>query len=116
VKADQLRRLKRDRKLVVDAMKMVAYQVESDLHRMLFDRYKRADDEGRTLLHAIFQSSAKLEIEDKKLKVTITRLSSPHRTKALKELCDELNKVNAKFPGSDLRIVLAAESTEHAIA
>jgi transposase len=116
VKADQLRRLKRDRKLVVDAMKMVAYQVESDLHRMLFDRYKRADDEGRTLLHAIFQSSAKLEIEDKTLKVTITRLSSPHRTKALKELCDELNKVNAKFPGSNLRIVLAAESPEHAIA
>jgi len=116
VKADGLRRLERDQKLVVDAVKMVAYQVESDLHRMLFGRYKRADDEGRTLLHAIFQSSAKLEIEDKKLKVTIARLSSAHRTKALQELCDELNKVNAKFPGSDLRIVLAVESPEHAMA
>ncbi len=42
-------------------------------------------------------------------------LSSAHRTKVLQELCDELNKVNAKFPGSDLRIVLAAESPEHAI-
>ena len=116
VKADQLRRLKRDRKLVVDAVKMVAHQVESDLHRMLFGRYQRADDEGRTLLHAIFQSPARLEIEDKELKVTIAGQSSPHRTRVLKELCDEMNKLNVNFPGSDLRIVLAAECPEHAIA
>ena len=113
VKADDLRQLPRDRKLVVDAVKMVAYQVETDLHRMLFGRYARADDEGRTLLHAIFQSSATIEVGSQQLKVTIANQSSDHRTKVLRELCEELNKLNVKFPGSELRLVLAAESPEH---
>ncbi len=93
---------------------MVAYQVESDLHRMLFGRYARADDEGRTLLHSIFQSPAKLVVGEEQLKVTIANQSSAHRTKVLKELCEELNKLDVKFPGSDLRIVLATECPEHA--
>ncbi len=114
VKADDLRQLPRDRRLVVDAVKMLAYQVEADLHRMLFGRYARADDEGRTLLQAIFQSSADIEVGAKELRVTIARQSSPHRTRVLRELCEELNKLQVKFPGSELRLVLAAEEPEHA--
>ena len=114
VKADELRQLKRDRKLVVDSIKMLAYQVESDLYRMLIGRYSRAEDEGRTLLHGIFQSSARIEVGKQELKVTIAAQSSPHKTAVLRELCEELNTLNTRFPGSDLRLILAAEGPEHA--
>jgi transposase len=115
VRADQLKQLKRDRKLVVDAVKMLAYQVESDLHRMLSASYARAEDEGRTLLQAVFQSSARLEVGAKELTVTIARQSADHRTSALRHLCEEMNKLGVEFPGSDLRLVLQVESPEHAI-
>jgi hypothetical protein len=112
VNADDLRRLPRQRRLVVDSVKMLAYQVETDLHRMLFGRYARADDEGRTLLHSIFQAPARLEPRDKELLVTIERLSQDHKTKVLRELCDEVNELEVNFPGSDLRLVLAVEPPE----
>jgi len=112
VKADDLRRLPRQRRLVVDSVKMVAYQVETDLHRMLFGRYARADDEGRTLLHSIFQAPARLEPRDGELLVTIERLSQDHKTKVMRDLCEDLNKLEVRFPGSDLRLVLAVESPE----
>jgi hypothetical protein len=114
VKAEELKQLKRDRKLVVDAIKMVAYQVESDLHRMLFGTYARAEDEGRTLLHAIFQSSAKIEVGQRELTVTIAEQSAPHKTEVLKHLCEEMNKLDVKFPGSELRLVLQVACPEHA--
>lgn len=114
VKAEGLSQLKRHRKLVVDSIKMLAYQVESELHRMLVGRYARQEDEGRTLLHGIFQSAARIEVGNDELRVTIAPQSSPHKTRVLKELCEELNTFGAKFPGSDLRLVLAADAHEHA--
>jgi hypothetical protein len=112
VSAEGLRRLKHQQKLVVDSIKMVAYQQETDLYRRLFGKYARAEEEGRTLLHAIFQSPAQIEVGKKQLTVTIARQSSDHRTRALRQLCEELNELEVKFPGSDLRLVLAAESTQ----
>ena len=114
VAATDLVQLKRHRRLVVDAIKMVAYQVESDLHGLLFGKYARAEDEGRTLLHAIFQSPARIEVGPDQLTVTIAAQSAPHRTEVVRQLCEELNEMRVKFPGSDLRLVLAAECPEHA--
>ena len=113
VSAEGLRRLKHQQKLVVDAIKMVAYQQESDLYRRLFGKYARAEEEGRTLLHAIFQSPAQIEVGKTQLTVTIARQSSDHRTRALRQLCEELNELGVKFPGSGLRLVLAAESIQN---
>jgi hypothetical protein len=41
---------------------MAAYQVETELLGMLQDHYGRVDEEGRTLLHAAFQSPARVEV------------------------------------------------------
>jgi hypothetical protein len=114
VPASDLETLRRDRKLVVDAVKMLAYQAESDLHRRIAATYRRADDEGRTLLHAVFQSPASIHVGESGLTVTIAALSSPHRTEVLRKLCEDLNQQKVCFPGSDLRLVLAVESPEPA--
>jgi transposase len=106
---DDMQALKSEKKLIVDAIKMAAYQVETELFGMLGEHYKRTDDEGRTLLHAIFQSPARLEVTDSELRVTIATQSSPHRTAALAGLCAQLDALGVPFPGTRLRLRLTAE-------
>lgn len=112
IPASDLKTLRTEKKLIADAIKMAAYQVETELLGMLQDHYARADEEGRTLLHAAFQSSARLEVAEGELRVTIGRQSSPHRTAALAALCERLNALALPFPGTHLRLRLAVEAAE----
>jgi len=80
VPASDRKTLKQEKKLIADAIKMAAYQVETQLMGMLQEHYARADEEGRTLLHAAFQSPARLEVAEGELRVTLAAQSSPHRT------------------------------------
>ena len=104
--------LKTEKKLIADTIKMAAYQVETQLLGMLQDHYARADEEGRTLLHAAFQSPARLEVTDQELRVTIAAQSSPHRTAALGALCQQLDDLAVPFPGTHLRLRLAVQAPE----
>ena len=112
VPAEDLVILKRERNLVADAIKMSAYQVESELCSMLRKSYARNDDEGRTLLHAAFQSSAKIEVKENEIQITMAPQSSPHRSRAVADLCQELNKIGAYFPGTKKRVFLAVNLPE----
>lgn len=93
-----------ERKHLTDVLKMVAYQIESDLVRLMRPHYQRAEDEARTLIHEILASEGDIEVTDSELRVRITPLSSPHRTRVLAALCDRLNTTNTPFPGSRLRL------------
>jgi hypothetical protein len=101
--------LKTEKKLIADAIKMAAYQVETELLGLLQDHYARSREEGRTLLHAAFQSPAQLEVAEGELRVTIARQSSPHRTAALAALCKQLDALAVLFPGTNLRLRLAVQ-------
>jgi hypothetical protein len=107
VSAQGLKTLKTEKKLIVDAVKMIAYHCETMLLECLSKHYARADDEGRTLLHAAFQSSACMEVTETELKITIAAQSSPHRTEALAKVCQELDAEAAYYPGSNLRLRFA---------
>jgi hypothetical protein len=93
-----------ERKHLTNLLKMVAYQAESDLLRLVTPHYRRADQEGRTLLQAALTSAANLEVTPTELHVTLATQSSPHRTRAVASLCDELNQTKTIFPGSRLRL------------
>ena len=112
VLAAGLKTLKKGKKWIVDAIKIMAYQVETALLGRLVKHYPRAADEGRTLLHAAFQSSARMEVSATELKITIAAQSSPHRTEALAKLCEELDASAVCYPGSPLRIRLAVEGQQ----
>jgi transposase len=116
IPASDLKALKTEKKLIADAIKMAAYQVETELLGMLQDHYSRADEEGRTLLHAAFQSPARLEVAEGELRVTIDRQSSPHRTAALAALCEQLDALAVTFPGTHLRLRLAVQASEPVIS
>jgi transposase len=89
---------------LTNLIKMVAYQAESDLLRAVAPHYRRVDDEGRTLIQSALASAADLEVTQSELRVTLAPLSSSHRTRAIAALCEELNPLNARFPGSSLRL------------
>jgi transposase len=97
-------KLATERKHLSNLIKMVAYQAESDLVALLKPHYARADQEGRTLVHELFQAAADLEVTDSELRVTLHPLSSPHRTLAAKALCEQLDQTATTFPGSRLRL------------
>jgi Transposase protein len=98
-----------ERKHLTNLIKMVAYQAESDLLRMVAPHYRRADDEGRTLIQAALASPADLMVTKGKLRVLVAPQSSPHRTRAIAALCEELNKIKTAFPGSNLRMIYAIQ-------
>lgn len=99
-----LMRLSRERKHLIDCIKMAAYQSESDLLALIRPHYARADDEGRTLVTSALQSAADIEVVGRELQVTLAPLSSPRRSQAVAALCTELNKTMTCFPGTKLRL------------
>jgi Transposase protein len=107
-----LKRLKEEKKLIVDAIKMIAFQCETDLLERLRPHYARTEDEGRTLLHAAFQASARMEVLGTELHITLAAPSSPHRGVALAKVCQELDAEGYCYPGSGLRIRLAITGPE----
>jgi transposase len=105
-------RLKKEKKHLTDLLKMVAYQAESDLLGLIRTDYARSEDEGRTLIQSALNSSGDLEVTDNELRVTLNPLSSPHRTKVVRMLCEKLNAMNTIFPGSQ-RLRLVYDVKEH---
>ena len=66
--------------------------------------YRRAAQEGRTLIQSALANTADLTLSDCEFGVRLHPLSSPHRTRAIAALCDELNRSPVFFPGSSLRL------------
>ncbi len=93
-----------ERKHLTNVIKIVAYQSESDLLRLVAPYYRRTGEEGRTLIQSALASAADLEVTHTGLRVTLAPQSSPHRTRAIAALCDELNQSKTIFPGSHLRV------------
>ncbi len=104
VREEPVVKLAPERKHLTNLIKMVAYQAESDLLRLVAPHYRRAGQEGRTLLQAALASAADLEVTQTELRVTLAAQSSPHRTRAIAALCQELNQTETTFPGSRLRL------------
>jgi hypothetical protein len=104
VVAGDVVQLATERKHLTDVIKMVAYQVETDLVRRITPHYHRADDEARTLVQSALANAGDIAVTATELRVTFAPLSSPHRTAALAALCAELDALGPRFPGTRLRV------------
>jgi hypothetical protein len=101
---EETMRLAPERQHLMNLIKMVAYQAESDLVAMIQPHYRRAAQEGRTLIQSALAATADLAVTDHELRVCLHPLSSPHRTRAIIALYEELNRSPVFFPGSRLRL------------
>jgi len=106
-------KLATERKHITNLIKMVAFQAESDLLTSLRPHYARSQDDGRTLLHELFQAAADIHVTQDELCVTVHPLSSPHRTLAVQALCDSLTETATIFPGSRLKLRFAIHPPPH---
>jgi hypothetical protein len=99
-------------KHLTNLIKMVAYQAESELLRIVAPHYHRADDEGRTLIQAALASAADMRVTSREIHVTLAPQSSPHRSRAIAALCSILNETASRFPGSKLRLRFAVHDPD----
>jgi DNA-binding NarL/FixJ family response regulator len=97
-------KLSTERKHLTNVLKIVAYQIESDLLELIRPHYKRVEEEGRTFIQTALQDAADLEPIQDQLRITLAPLSSLHRSRVLEALCAALNEAHTKFPGTELEI------------
>ena len=100
-------RLKKESKLIINIIKMIAYRAETTLLNLIRPHYINHHKDGRTLLKEIFTTPADItpDYQNKTLTITIHSLSSPRRNKALIQLCQILTDIGHIYPGTDLTMI-----------
>jgi hypothetical protein len=101
---DEVVKLSVERQHLTNLLKMVAFQAESELAKSIASLYRRSEDEGRTLIQNVLDQAGDIHVSGSELLVSIDPMSSPHRTKALQDLCEKLNATRTAFPGSQMRM------------
>jgi hypothetical protein len=112
VPATGVKKLKAEKKRLVDTIKTMAYQIETKMLHEVSKHYKRSEDEGRTFLTSVYQTSGRLEVGEGELRITLARQSSPHRTEVLRKLCAVYDARRVCFPGTNLRLRYSVEPDE----
>ncbi len=97
-------KLASERQHLTTVIKMIAYQIESDLLGLLRPHYARVDEEGRTLIQTALQSAASIAPSKDELAVTLAPLSSDHRSRAISAICAALSQTTTCFPGTKQRM------------
>ncbi|MFQ5974226.1 MAG: putative transposase, partial [Alphaproteobacteria bacterium] len=97
-------------KHLTDTIKMVAYRAETALVRCLPPHYVRTEDDGRTLIREMLLTNADIlpQPEDHRLLVRLHSLANPRSNEALAKLCEMLNALEVRYPGTDLTLVYQA--------
>jgi len=97
-------------KHLTDTIKMVAYRAETALVRCLAPYYVRTEDDGHALIREMLLTSADIlpQPDDHRLLVRLHSLANPRSNDALARLCDMLNGLEVRYPGTDLTLVYQA--------
>jgi len=103
---DDIVRLERERKILVDALKLIAYRSETSLARLVEPFFERHEEEARKLLKSIFQATADIIPDERARELTVRfhGLANPRSTRALAELCALVNEQATLYPGTRLRL------------
>lgn len=100
-----LRRLKSEMKLLSLALKLTAYELETQLLERIGPHYHNHAEEGRKLIVAALRSPGSIRLQPGKILVKLAPQASPNRTRAVAKLCEGLNQLNPVYPGTNLQIV-----------
>ncbi|MDA1349321.1 MAG: hypothetical protein O3A47_10745, partial [Chloroflexi bacterium] len=103
-------RLERERKIITDTVKMVAYRAETQLANLVGPLLPYRDDEARKFMRQVFELPADLlpDYERGELVVRLHSMTTPRDNRALSSLCGVLNELNVYYPDTELRLVLEA--------
>lgn len=99
--------LKKESKLFMNVIKMIAYRAETVLYNLIKPIFKNAQKEGRQIIQSMLASDADIlpDYEAKTLTVKIHGQATPKINEILKKLCDQLNETKTIYPQTDLTII-----------
>jgi hypothetical protein len=89
---------------LISCFRIAVFRAESALRELLRPHYRQWRQDGRTIIQSMLQSSGDLQVHQDELRVILAPQSAPHRTQALAQLCTQLNALDTRFPGSNLRL------------
>lgn len=94
-----------ERKHFLDTIKMIAYRSETAMANIIKTKMSNPDH-ARVLLKQIYTSDANLkpDYQTKQLVVELHRFNTRHEDKIVEFLCEELNKTETVFLGTDLTL------------
>lgn len=106
-------KLERERKIITDTLKMVAYRAETQLANLVGPLLPYRDDEARKFMRQVFELPADLlpNYDQGTLVVRLHSMTTPRDNHALATLCEVLNDLAVCYPGTELRMVLEATQT-----
>ena len=93
-------------KLVQNIVKMICYRAETAFANLLTPHYKRAGQEVRMLVKAVILNPIDMEVDPEKqqLGITLYPLSNKRSNEAVRIICQNLNRTNTVYPGTNLRL------------
>jgi len=112
LKGEEPKQVHVETRRLLHCFRIAAYRAESALRELVRPHYRQWRQDGRTIIQSMMQSSGDLEVTETELRVLLDPQSAPHRTRALARLCEDLNKLNTRFPGSHLRMRFAVREAE----
>ena len=104
VSASDYKRLKPEMRHLSNGIKISAYHIETKLVKLLEIYYQNTAKDGRSIIAAALRSSGSIRIKSNCLVVCLEKQATPKKTRLIQFICDELNKMNAKYPNSDLTL------------
>ena len=105
-KDNRYNQLNTQSKLVQNIVKMICYRAETAFANLLTPHYKRAGQEVRMLVKAVILNPIDMEVDPEKqqLGITLYPLSNKRSNEAVRIICQNLNRTNTVYPGTNLRL------------
>lgn len=94
-----------------DTIKMIAYRAETSMANILKEIIPR-DQDARSILRGIFNSSADITPKDGVLVVKIHSQANPVTNHFAQRLCEELNETDDYFPRTNLKLKFEVVSNQ----
>jgi hypothetical protein len=113
LKGEKLKQVHVETRRLIHCFRIAVFRAESALRELLTPHYQRWRQDGRTIIQSMLQSSGNLEVEPGVLRVILAPQSAPHRSRALALLCEELNALGTRYPGSDLLLNFSVQGYEN---
>lgn len=113
LKGQKLQQVRVETRRLIHCFRIAGFRAESALRELLRPHYRRWRQDGRTIIQSMLQSSGDLEVRPGMLHVVLAPQSAPHRSRALARLCEELNALETKYPGSDLLLKFSVRGQEN---
>lgn len=107
---DAIAKLAPEAKHLTDTVKMLAFRAETALVQCLAGQGVRTVDDGRALIREMLASSADIlpQPTDLRLLIRIHAQANPRHNRALANLCEALNALEIRYPGTNLMLVYEA--------